>query len=46
MPFDSPRLFTSVEELRVEIRRYIEAHNANAAKPLRWTKCAGSIWSR
>lgn len=36
-------VFTSVEELRVEIRRYIEAHNAEAAKPFRWTKSAESI---
>jgi transposase len=36
-------VFTSVEDLRVEIRRYIEAHNAEAAKPFRWTKSAESI---
>ena len=30
------RVFTSVTELREEIRRFIEAHNTHAAKPLRW----------
>ena len=33
-------VFTSVTELREEIRRFIEAHNMHAAKPFRWTKSA------
>ena len=33
-------VFTSVKELRDEIRRYIEAHNQEAAKPFTWTKSA------
>ena len=36
-------VFTSVTELREEIRRFIEAHNTHAAKPFRWTKSAGAI---
>jgi len=36
-------VFTSVEDLREEIRRYIAAHNAETAKPFRWTKSAQSI---
>lgn len=36
-------VFTSVGELRREIRRYIEAHNQHAAKPFRWTKSAQAI---
>jgi len=36
-------VFTSVQELRDEIRRYIAAHNAGSAKPFRWTKSAASI---
>jgi transposase len=36
-------VFTSVGELRREIRRYIEAHNEHAAKPFRWTKSAQAI---
>ena len=35
--------FTSVTELRDEIRRFIEAHNMHSAKPFRWTKSAGAI---
>lgn len=36
-------VFTSVSELRQEIRRYIEAHNEHAAKPFKWTKSAQVI---
>jgi len=36
-------VFTSVAELRKEIKRYIEAHNAESAKPFVWTKSAGAI---
>lgn len=36
-------VFTSVEELRREIRRYIETHNQHTAKPFRWTKSAQAI---
>ena len=36
-------VFTSVTELREEIRRFIEAHNMHAAKPFRWTKSASAI---
>ena len=36
-------VFTSVTELREEIRRFIEAHNMHAAKPFRWTKSASVI---
>ena len=35
--------FTSVEALRKEIRRYIQVHNQDLAKPFRWTKSAASI---
>ncbi len=35
--------FTSVEELRKEIHRYIQLHNAELAKPFRWTKNAESL---
>ena len=37
-------VFTSVTELREEIRRFIEAHNMHAAKPFRWTKSASAIF--
>ena len=33
-------VFTGVKELRDEIRRYIEAHNQQAAKPFTWSKPA------
>ncbi len=36
-------VFTSVAELREAIRQYIKAHNAEAAKPFRWTKSANAI---
>jgi len=35
--------FTSVAELRAELRRFIAAHNKYAAKPFRWTKPAAVI---
>ena len=35
--------FTSVKELRDEIRRYIKVHNDEIAKPFRWTKRAEVI---
>lgn len=36
-------VFTSVAELRAEIRSFIEAHNEHSAKPFRWTKSAQAI---
>jgi len=36
-------VFTSVKELRDEIHRYIEVHNAVCAKPFKWTKSAKAI---
>lgn len=36
-------VFTSVENLREEIRRYIKAHNQETAKPFQWTKRAEVI---
>ena len=36
-------VFTSVKELRDEIHRFIKVHNAESAKPFKWTKCAKSI---
>ena len=36
-------VFTSVPELQSELRRYIKAHNAESAKPFRWTKVAQGI---
>ena len=36
-------IFTSVQELRQAIRRYIEAHNQKNAKPFQWTKSAQAI---
>lgn len=36
-------VFTSVEELRGEIRRFIAAHNEECAKPFVWTKSAKVI---
>jgi len=35
--------FSSVQELRDELRRYIAAHNKHSAKPFRWTKPATGI---
>lgn len=36
-------VFTSVQDLREEIRRYIKTHNEHSAKPFRWTKSAQVI---
>ena len=36
-------VFTSVTELKNEIRRFIKAHNALSAKPFKWTKSAKAI---
>lgn len=36
-------VFTSVDELRREIRGFIETHNQHSAKPFRWTKSAQVI---
>jgi transposase len=36
-------VFTSVEALRKELRRFIEAHNKFSAKPFRWTRSAESL---
>jgi transposase len=36
-------VFTSVAELRNALRRFIEVHNDEAAKPFRWTKPASVI---
>lgn len=36
-------IFTSVLQLRDEIHRYIQVHNAELAKPFRWTKTAAAI---
>ena len=36
-------VFTSVSELRDEIRRFIETHNMHSPKPFRWTKSASAI---
>ena len=36
-------VFTSVEDLKHAIRRYIEIHNQRNAKPFQWTKSAQTI---
>jgi transposase len=36
-------VFTSVADLRAELRRYIQAHNDESAKPFVWTKTAQAI---
>jgi transposase len=36
-------VFTSVDALRQELRRFIAAHNRESAKPFVWTKAAESI---
>ena len=36
-------VFTSVADLRKEIKRYIKAHNAESAQPFVWTKSAKAI---
>ncbi len=39
-------VFTSVEELRDEIHRFIKVHNEESAKPFTWTPSARSIIDR
>ena len=39
-------VFTSVEELRNEIRRYIRVHNEESATPFQWKKSAEAILER
>lgn len=36
-------VFTSVEELKKEIKRFIKVHNRETAKPFKWTKSAEKI---
>ena len=36
-------VFSSAPELNEEIKRYIEVHNRETAKPFKWTKDAKSI---
>ena len=36
-------VFTSVAELRRELRRYVQVHNQESAKPFVWTKSAKTI---
>jgi hypothetical protein len=36
-------IFTSVDDLKTAIRRYIKVHNEKLAKPFRWHKSAESI---
>ncbi len=36
-------IFTSVPELKAELERFIKAHNAESAKPFKWTKPASHI---
>lgn len=36
-------VFTSVKELKDEIKRFIKVHNRNLAKPFKWTKSANKI---
>ncbi|AWF81342.1 IS630 family transposase [Microbulbifer sp. A4B17] len=36
-------VYTSVAELKSELEHFIKAHNAEAAKPFKWTKSAGQI---
>ncbi len=36
-------VFTSVKELKNEIKRYVKVHNKYSAKPFRWTKSAEKI---
>jgi transposase len=35
--------YSSVSELRVDLKRYIEVHNTQSAKPFRWTVTAKAI---
>jgi transposase len=37
--------FTSVADLKVAIRQFIEAHNEHSTKPLKWNKTAEAIIS-
>lgn len=39
-------VFCSVQELRVAIRQFIDAHNTHSAKPFRWTKSAQAILTK
>lgn len=36
-------VFTSVAELKTELKSFIKIHNAESAKPFKWTKPAGHI---
>ena len=36
-------VFTSVAELKMELENFIKAHNAESAKPFKWTKPASQI---
>ena len=36
-------VFTSVTELKDEIKRFVKVHNKYSAKPFRWTKSANKI---
>lgn len=36
-------VFTSVKELKDEIKRYVKVHNKHSAKPFKWTKSAEKI---
>lgn len=36
-------VFTSVSELKAELERFIKVHNAESAKPFKWTKPASHI---
>lgn len=36
-------VFTSVSELKSELEHFIKAHNAETAKPFKWTKPASQI---
>ena len=36
-------VLTSVPDLKAELQRFIEVHNAHSARPFKWTKPAGNI---
>jgi transposase len=36
-------VFTSVPDLKIELRRFIKVHNENSAKPFKWVKPASNI---
>lgn len=36
-------VFSSIQDLKAELNRFIGVHNRNMAKPFRWTKNAKSI---